>query len=90
MNLIRLLCSFSGADLAMLVREAQEACLRDAIARDSPLVVSRAHFETALGRVLPSVTAKDEKRYDALNQSFINSRQRVVAPTDAPSSAEKK
>jgi len=75
----------SGADLALLVREAQEACLRDSIAHNKPLIVTKAHFEIALGRVLPSVTQKDERRYDALNQSFINSRQRVVAPDAAPS-----
>lgn len=68
---------YSGADCALLVREAQEACLRQAITQGAPLVLQPAHFEEALTRVLPSVTQRDEQRYEALHALFLRQRQRA-------------
>ena len=72
----------SGADLGALVREASWAALREGFARDglasgraaaeaveaagAPVSVSQAHFEAAVGRVAPSVSEEDAKRYDRL------------------------
>jgi len=78
---------FSGADLDLLVRQAQEECLRNALLHSengsvaSALVVTNAHFEVALGKVLPSVTKQDELRYNSLNRHFVNSRTRPQPPT---------
>ncbi|KAJ2366951.1 Ribosome biogenesis ATPase rix7 [Coemansia sp. RSA 2610] len=76
---------FSGADLAGLVREASVAALRSivfsagAVATNSAskpeqqrpkIVVTRAHFDAALQRTAPSVSAADMKRYEALRRLY--------------------
>ncbi|KAJ2630455.1 Ribosome biogenesis ATPase rix7 [Coemansia sp. RSA 1290] len=70
---------FSGADLSGLVRSASEAALRsvlfgaDATAAPSErpaIVVSRAHFDMALQRTTPSVSASDMKRYESLRKLY--------------------
>lgn len=75
--------------MAHLVREAQEACLRGSIEHAQPLVVTSEHFEFALGRVLPSVTQRDEKRYEAMHKTLIQARSRAKREKDAEPSADK-
>ena len=50
---------FSGADLFALVREAAVSALRAAIRNGSKAAepITTAHFEAALGKVYPSLTA---------------------------------
>ena len=55
------LCNFSGADLAALVREASIAALKQAISKGPShydVLVSKQHFETAYPKVKPSVSEK--------------------------------
>ncbi|KAJ2450814.1 Ribosome biogenesis ATPase rix7 [Coemansia sp. RSA 2336] len=67
---------FSGADLSGLVRSASEAALRsvlfgtDAASEHPAIVVSRAHFDMALQRTTPSVSASDMKRYESLRKLY--------------------
>ncbi|KAJ2079047.1 Ribosome biogenesis ATPase rix7 [Coemansia sp. RSA 988] len=75
-------CSgFSGADLAGLVREASVTALRLAVfsrnaaaataAPDNPaIIVTYEHFEAALQRTAPSVSAADMRRYDSLRKLY--------------------
>ncbi|KAJ2719534.1 Ribosome biogenesis ATPase rix7, partial [Coemansia sp. Benny D115] len=68
----------SGADLAGLIREASVAALRSVIF-DQPesnssanIKVTRAHFQTALDRTSPSVSASELKRYESLRKLYRN------------------
>ncbi|KAJ2878818.1 Ribosome biogenesis ATPase rix7, partial [Coemansia asiatica] len=77
---------FSGADLAGLIREASVAALRSVFYReeqsgsasDCPpsaassrqIQVTREHFQTALQRTSPSVSAADMRRYDSLRKLY--------------------
>ncbi|KAJ2849039.1 Ribosome biogenesis ATPase rix7 [Coemansia brasiliensis] len=77
---------FSGADLSGLVRSASEAALRSVLfgpealptssslsASERPsIVVLRAHFDMALQRTTPSVSASDMKRYESLRRLYGN------------------
>ncbi|KAJ2607522.1 Ribosome biogenesis ATPase rix7 [Coemansia sp. RSA 1365] len=77
-------CSgFSGADLAGLVREASVVALRlavfsrksdaTAMTAGSPgIVVTREHFDAALERTAPSVSAADMRRYESLRKLYGN------------------
>ncbi|KAJ2794351.1 Ribosome biogenesis ATPase rix7, partial [Coemansia guatemalensis] len=77
-------CSgFSGADLAGLVREASVTALRLAVfARNSAaptmapgsptIVVTHEHFDAALQRTAPSVSAADMRRYESLRKLYGN------------------
>lgn len=54
---------YSGADLAAVVREAGVQAVKDLIAKseldtESPVAVSKIHFERALSSVRPSVSAE--------------------------------
>lgn len=65
---------YSGADLAALVREAGVQALREFItAGDSqtgPLSVALAHFNSAADKIRPSVTEKDRKHYEKLQEKY--------------------
>ncbi|KAI0084129.1 P-loop containing nucleoside triphosphate hydrolase protein [Irpex rosettiformis] len=73
---------YSGADLAAVVREAGVAALRRTLGAieaiedssgsivNSVLRVSAEDFVTALGKVHPSVSASQRKRYEALRRKF--------------------
>jgi ribosome biogenesis ATPase len=72
---------FSGADLASLVREAATASLRRFLAQPADIVASSGvpavkmeHFEEAFGKVFPSVSPADERKYMALQSSLRRSR----------------
>lgn len=69
------LTGFSGADLAALVREACVEALKEGL-RDGggARKVGVRHFEAAIRQVQPSVSAKDQKMYDALRLRLRSSR----------------
>ncbi|KAL7486363.1 hypothetical protein ACHAW6_011945 [Cyclotella cf. meneghiniana] len=85
---------FSGADCAALLREAGLAVLRDGVlnctAVDSnadttldeneapPLQITAQHFKYAFDHVLPSVSKKDQARYDRLRARMARARTRSV------------
>ncbi|KAI9209680.1 ribosome biogenesis ATPase RIX7 [Polychytrium aggregatum] len=72
----------SGADLSSLVREAAIAALRASLFRDGTLSVesdsnaelwvTRREFDVAFAKVSPSVSKKDQKRYQLLKVKFGN------------------
>ena len=66
---------FSGADCAALVREAGLAVLREG---SSATCIAPLHFDVAFQHVLPSVTKKDQRRYDALSQKLARARTRFT------------
>ncbi|OWF46639.1 nuclear valosin-containing protein-like [Mizuhopecten yessoensis] len=65
---------YTGADLAALVREASVCALKTVInstGDNKPsLVVTRQHFELAFTRVQPSVSMKDQAKYEKLKDSL--------------------
>ncbi|ELU02896.1 hypothetical protein CAPTEDRAFT_169679 [Capitella teleta] len=67
-------CSFyTGADLAALVREASVSALREFFSSKDQIktiTVHQRHFERALERVRPSVSAKDQVVYDKMKARF--------------------
>ena len=90
---------FSGADCAALLREAGLAVLRDGIlgkttpqadqaeekeSSPSPLQITSNHFKYAFDHVLPSVSRKDQARYDKLRDRMARARTR---PTTEPETA---
>ena len=78
------LTGFSGADLASLVREASVQALKEKIDQDqwsagrsepnSTILVMKKHFISALSRLRPSVSRKDQKMYDSLRLKLRSSR----------------
>lgn len=80
---------FSGADCAALLREAGLAVLRDGVLNRSsvgnnnaededaaPLQIAAHHFKYAFDHVLPSVSRKDQARYDRLRERMARARTR--------------
>lgn len=74
---------FSGADCAALLREAGLAVLRDhsalkkkCIEVKHPLQINKAHFDYAFDHVMPSVSAKDQKKYDKIRDRMARARTR--------------
>jgi len=68
---------FSGADLNLLVREAGQCCVEEAIREnidDDKMVVKKKHFEEALKRVNRSVSLKQEQHYDNIKKKIENMR----------------
>ncbi|XP_074663171.1 nuclear valosin-containing protein-like [Tubulanus polymorphus] len=60
---------FTGADLAALVREASVSVLRECLSDTvfpSTIEVRHKHFETAFIKVKPSVSSKDKKLYESI------------------------
>ena len=92
---------FSGADLAALMREAGMCALKESLERDKvdsaaaggaaldadALMVGRQHVQAALRVVLPSVSAKDEKRYEVMASRLRQSRAKVTNEDDADAAA---
>ena len=95
---------FSGADCAALLREAGLAVLRDGVLRrntlndvdanataanEAPLQINSIHFQYAFEHVLPSVSKKDQARYDKLRDRMARARTRggVVEINASSSSA---
>lgn len=87
---------YSGADCAALLREAGLAVLRDGILSKSqpqvgdnvedeesrPLQITSNHFQYAFNHVLPSVSKKDQARYDKLKNSMARARTRGGASSE--------
>ena len=61
---------FSGADLSALVREAQMSALKQAMSQntsgDEQIQITQNDFLTAMTKVFPSVSKKDELEYAKL------------------------
>jgi len=68
---------YSGADLALVHREAQSECIKQAIEKGEALMVTQQHYHAALSHVLPSVTQKDERRYEYLHKNIKQQRTRT-------------
>ena len=76
---------YSGADCAALIREAGLAVLKeemnkepssDGTMAEEPLSVAARHFTTAFSVVMPSVSKKDQARYDRLRDTMARARSR--------------
>ncbi|KAL7517336.1 hypothetical protein ACHAWX_002266 [Stephanocyclus meneghinianus] len=96
---------FSGADCAALLREAGLAVLRDGVlnrtALDSnadtkmheeeapPLQITAQHFKYAFDHVLPSVSKKDQARYDRLRARMARARTRGDGESGMSNSEER-
>lgn len=72
---------YSGADLAALVREAAVGALRSVLLSSPPsgkdeggIVVTLGDFVRALGKLGPSVSAVQRRRYEALRVKFAGGR----------------
>ncbi|XP_027274616.1 nuclear valosin-containing protein-like isoform X4 [Cricetulus griseus] len=67
---------YTGADLSALVREASLCALRQEMTGQKTTVgagelkVSHKHFEEAFRKVKPSISAKDQMMYEALQRSL--------------------
>jgi ribosome biogenesis ATPase len=78
---------YSGADCAALLREAGLAVLKENLA--SPVDerqghISARHFEYAFHHVLPSVSSKDQARYDRIRDRMARARTRAGGVADPP------
>jgi len=75
---------YSGADCAALLREAGLAVLRDNSSHrrkgtdfiKGPLQITTKHFEYAFNHVMPSVSKKDQKKYDRIRDRMARARSR--------------
>lgn len=62
---------YTGADLAALVREAGIEALKELVTTNNTsakLVVSNRHFSKAVAMIRPSVSGKEQKHYEKLQQ----------------------
>jgi ribosome biogenesis ATPase len=77
---------YSGADCAALLREAGLAVLKEDTALDDSLQDERSlqicarHFDIAFNSVMPSVTKKEEARYQRIRDRMSNARSRGSVP----------
>jgi ribosome biogenesis ATPase len=76
---------YSGADCAALLREAGLAVLKEDAAIDasvrqdaSLLRINTIHFDRAFSNVMPSVSKKDQARYDRIRNRMARARCRSV------------
>jgi len=69
---------YSGADCAALLREAGLAVLKESmdLKTEQELCIHPRHFDYAFDHVLPSVTAKDQARYDKIRDRMARARSR--------------
>jgi len=84
---------YSGADCAALLREAGLAVMKEdfeAVGQGMPvgtvpLCVMPRHFDAAFASVMPSVSKKDQARYDRIRDRMARARSRgpIVSVTDA-------
>jgi hypothetical protein len=100
---------YSGADCAALLREAGLAVLKEDVDKKrngkldpmdtSRLCISKHHFNYAFNHVVPSVSKKDQVRYDRIRDRMAHARTRggvidapqtedAVAPEEAEVSQE--
>jgi ribosome biogenesis ATPase len=68
---------YSGADCAALLREAGLAVMKENNVNAAvPLCITAKHFDLAFDAVVPSVSKKDETRYDRLRDKMAKARTR--------------
>lgn len=80
---------YSGADCAALLREAGLAVLKEDISTSSMdvdpthLCITPRHFDYAFDHVVPSVSRKDQARYNRMRDRMAHARSRgaVIAET---------
>ena len=72
---------YSGADCAALLREAGLAVLKEGTLDIDSLAISKRHFDYAFDHVVPSVSVKDQARYNRMRDKIAHARSRgaVVA-----------
>lgn len=78
---------YSGADCAALLREAGLAVLKENLASpvdERQVYISARHFEYAFHHVLPSVSSKDQARYDRIRDRMARARTRAGGVADPP------
>ena len=81
---------YSGADCAALLREAGLAVLKESVnyadsemhGNDLSLCISARHFDYAFNHVMPSVSRKDQARYDRIRDRIARARSRGDAITE--------
>ena len=89
---------YSGADCAALLREAGLAVLKESVnaddsemkgAESSALCISAKNFDYAFNHVMPSVSKRDQARYDRIRDRIARARSRgdTVAEEQAVSEA---
>lgn len=89
---------FSGADCAALLREAGLAVLKEDMEKpkgddnndatpSNSLCIQARHFDYAFKHVLPSVSRKDQARYDRIRQRMARARTRGTGAEETPSEA---
>jgi hypothetical protein len=82
---------YSGADCAALLREAGLAVLKEGMEKTieedvdamqvdgtSTLCITARHFDYAFNHVMPSVSRKDQARYDRMRDRMANARSRGI------------
>lgn len=84
---------FSGADCAALLREAGLAVLKEDMAtvqgaQRVELCVMQKHFNAAFHSVLPSVSKKDQARYDKIRDRMARARSRGENEDKSPADDE--
>jgi hypothetical protein len=69
---------YSGADCAALLREAGLAVLKETIGEAEPesLCITPYHFDYAFNHVVPSVSKKDQARYNRMRDRMAHARSR--------------
>lgn len=91
---------YSGADCAALLREAGLAVLKENVSSAVPdengdcskLCITERHFDYAFDHVVPSVSKKDQARYNRMRDRMAHARSRgavVAEPADEPEEATK-
>lgn len=77
---------YSGADCAALLREAGLAVLKENLGAmeppKQPLYIESRHFDYAFQHVLPSVSNKDQARYDRMRHRMARARTRAGGVDD--------
>ena len=78
---------YSGADCAALLREAGLAVLKEDVESDekmdqSALCIHERHFNYAFNHVIPSVSKKDQARYNRMRDRMAHARSRGTVPSE--------
>lgn len=85
---------YSGADCAALLREAGLAAIKEDSSRlssredesgkqgEESLCIRSKHFVAAFKAVMPSVSARDQKRYDRIRERICSARSRATEEND--------
>lgn len=80
---------YSGADCAALLREAGLAVLKEDIGsaansdEQAPLCILPRHFDYAFQHVVPSVSRKDQARYNRMRDRMAHARSRGAVVGEA-------